>query len=50
MGTLGGRVEGRRRPERSGSHLVDLDDLARAVVLTEVLGPPVALRDPMRHV
>lgn len=45
LGGLGGREKraGPRRAARVG--LLDLDDLKRAIVVREVLGPPVALRE-----
>lgn len=49
LGTLGGRVhqEGRRSV---GSSRYALDDLKRALVLNEILGPPLALRPGDRQV
>lgn len=43
LGSLGGRAIQRRRGARAGSHYLP-DDLQRAFVLMEILGPPVALR------
>ena len=46
IGLLGGRTPGRAgRTTRRTAHLVDLQNLPRAIVLTEILGPPLALRD-----
>jgi len=49
LGTLGGRVQQAGR--RSGvSSRYALDDLKRALVLSEILGPPLALRSGERQV
>lgn len=45
LGTLGGRVHGRTARRAAGSRYA-LDDLKRAFVLAEVLGPPLSLRSP----
>jgi len=46
IGTLGGRVHGARKGRGAGSSLVNLSDLKRAFVVTEILGAPLALRGP----
>ena len=43
LGDLGGRVH-HGGAARSGGHRYALDDLKRAFVLAEVLGPPLAMR------
>ncbi len=45
LGSLGGRVAPRTRRTRGGSHLVDLGNLPRAIVLREILDRPLGLRD-----
>jgi hypothetical protein len=46
FGTLGGRVHGARRGRGAGSSLVNLTDLKRAFVTSEILGAPLSLRGP----
>ncbi|MBX3463360.1 MAG: hypothetical protein KF830_09325 [Planctomycetes bacterium] len=45
LGALGGRVHDARR-RRGEAHRFALDDLRTAFVLSEILGPPLALRRP----
>jgi hypothetical protein len=45
LGQLGGRGrERQRRAFRHGASVVDLDHLTRAIVMREILDPPLALR------
>ena len=48
LGTLGGRVQ-QPVAQRSSAHRFALDDLKRAFVLSEILGPPLSLR-PERQI
>ena len=43
IGNLGGRVTGRKRAVAHGSRYA-LDDLRKAIVINEILSPPVSLR------
>jgi hypothetical protein len=45
FGGLGGRVTAGQRLRRADARLVDVVDLKRALVMNEVLGPPLALRE-----
>lgn len=46
LGSLGGRVHEALGPQRERRRLVDLTDLQRAFVMSEILGKPLALRRP----
>ncbi|MBL8722879.1 MAG: hypothetical protein JNK49_02480 [Planctomycetes bacterium] len=46
LGALGGRTLAAGRVRRADASLVDLADLKRVLVMNEVLGPPLALREP----
>lgn len=43
IGSLGGRVQGRKRAASTGSRY-SLDDLRMAIVINEILSPPVSVR------
>lgn len=43
LGSLGGRVEGRKRVASAGNRY-SLDDLRKAIVINEILSPPVSVR------
>ena len=45
LGSLGGRASERQTQRRAAAGLVSLDDLPRLLVMAEVLGKPLALRD-----
>jgi hypothetical protein len=45
LGALGGRAPAAQR-RRDAAHRFPLDDLRSALVLSEILGPPLALRPP----
>lgn len=45
IGSLGGRVHG-VKPPRLTAHRFAIEDLKKAIVINEILGPPLALRSP----
>ena len=48
FGTLGGRVHEVHRQRQKAVRFA-LDDLTKAFVMSEILGPPLAMRDPFRR-